>query len=54
MRLSVELEIVRKKLGLYPAIELIAAVGLDTLDFSFCCFEDAPELADDGYLVEKK
>ena len=54
MRLSVDLGNVRKKLGLYPAIELIAAAGFDALDFSFCGFEDAPELADDGYLEEAK
>jgi len=54
MRVSVDIGDIREKVGLYRAIELIAEAGFDALDFSFCGFEDAPELADEGYIEEAK
>lgn len=54
MKLSINLGVIRKKVGLYRAIELAAKAGFDAVDFSFCGFEDAPELAEDTYLEEAR
>ena len=54
MKLSIELLEIRAKVGLYKAIEMAADAGFDAIDFTFCFFEDAPELASDDYVEEAK
>lgn len=54
MQLSINLGFMRKKVGLTKAIEHAAKAGFDAVDFSFCGFEDAPELAEDTYIEEAK
>ena len=53
MRLSINLGFIRKKVGLFDAIELAKQAGFDAVDFSFCGFEDAPELGE-NYVEEAR